>query len=131
MDKIIWKLSPLKCVGCITFGENAEKIINHLGLIKLPPDCENATWDTYELSIDGTRFTVENGTFISVVCIKNLIYHRVNLIGLCIDKVREMLGREDSFEDNIGEESALYYPKLGLTLWLKEGEVVGATCNGR
>ncbi len=130
MENYLWKLSPLKAVSCVVFGETAETIIERLKLQRLSPDCESATWETYEWSADGTRFIVENGKFISVMCDSNLYYKETNLIGLSIEEVRLIVGKEDEFEEGIGEEDAAYYPEIGLTLWLNQNKIVGATCVG-
>ncbi len=130
MDKYVWKWIPLRSVGFVVFGEDAEEKINQFNLVKLDPPCESADWETYELLADETRVTVENGKFVSVLCDSNLYYNEKDLIGISIEEIREILGKEDEIEKDVGDEDAVYYYQLGLTLWMKNRYIVGATCDG-
>jgi hypothetical protein len=43
--------------------------------------------------------------------------------------IRELLDKEDKKEDNVGLGYALYYDKLGLTLFFKNECVSAAACD--
>jgi hypothetical protein len=126
---LIWDWEPLVSVGSIQFGAPANPIIAKYNLQKLEPDCESADWDTYEFPDTDTRISVENGCIFSFNCYDNFFYKGQNLLGLSLDDIRQILGLEDEIDEMVGTYIPIYYESLGLTLWMKDDVIGGATCH--
>jgi hypothetical protein len=123
-----WHWVPGQSIGPFTFGNRADPYVRDYGLLKRPPACSIADWDTYELPGFGSWIIVENGRITEVHCVDGVEYMGRNLLGMDISEIRELLGAEEKKEDNVGLGYALYYDDLGLTLFLVDGVVSAAAC---
>jgi hypothetical protein len=126
--EISWLWIPGESVGPFRFGEEAEGVLVSYKLVKLEPDCQGASWDTYEIPAYKTKLYVEDGRIINVLCEDELYYRGVNLIGLSLEETRAFLGPEDEYVQKISLGDAAYYHRLGLTLWIVDGIIDTATC---
>lgn len=124
-----WVWVPGKRVGPFQFGEKARIVVEKYGLIKLEADSPVAYWETYAVPEYESRVFVENGEVVSVLCGDSLVYEGVELLGLPLGRVREVLGQESQLEKNVGVGDAVYHDRLGLTLWIANGVVRTATCD--
>jgi hypothetical protein len=126
---ICWLWIPGESVGPFRFGEEADRVIKQERLIKLEPDIATADWDTYAVPNCESRVYVKNGKVTAVLCEESLYYKNVELLGLSLDEIRNILGKEDELVENRGLGDAVYYDRtFGLTLWTIEGLVNSATC---
>jgi len=71
---------------------------------------------------------VEEGKLADVLCRDALEYEGVDLLGMPLSDVRQILGQEDGVGEGVGEGIAVYYEELGLTLWVTDDTVQNATC---
>ena len=126
----LWHWVPGTSIGPFTFGDRIEPYITAYGLRKRRPDCSLADWDTYEFPGFESWIVVENNMIIEVYCSDKVDYKDQDLIGMHQSDVRDLLGKEDNKEQDVGLGYALYYEGLGLTLFLVD-EVVSAAVCGR
>jgi len=124
-----WCWVPGTSIGPFTFGDRAEPYIAAYGLRKRRPDCSIADWETYEFPGFESWIVVEKGRIIEVHCVDEVEYSDRNVIGMKSSEVRNLLGKEEKKEENVGCGYALYYYDLGLTLFV-ENEVVSAAACG-
>jgi len=127
--EIIWNWKPLESVGLITFGEYAPPIVAKYNLDKLYANCKSGDWDAYQFPNTETYVCVENFHIISVGCYDNIFYQDKNLIGLSLDEIRAILGKEDEISEIVGTQIPIEYENLSLILWLKDKIIVGANCS--
>lgn len=127
---IIWNWEPLVSVGFFKFGQQASPVIKQYNLLKLEPDCEAATWDTYEFPNSHTRIYVENSYVDSVGCYDNLFYKGINLLSLSLNEIRKILGKEDEIGESIEMQTPIEYEDKSLQLWLQNGIIIGGICYG-
>ncbi|NJK65039.1 MAG: hypothetical protein HC921_22095 [Synechococcaceae cyanobacterium SM2_3_1] len=126
---LIWDWEPLVSVASIQFGAPASPVITKYNLQKLEPACESADWDSYEFPDTDTRIYVENGCIERFSCYDNLFYKGQNLLGLSLDDIRQILGPEEKIDTMVGASIPIEYESLGLTLWMEDDVIAGATCN--
>ena len=124
-----WRWVPGKSIGPFTFGARAEPYIADYSLRKRRPDCSVADWETYEFPGFESLIVVEMGRLVELHCEDEVEYDDRDLIGMLSVDVRELFGKEDRKDENVGFGHALYYDELGLTLFL-ENEVVSALSCG-
>lgn len=123
-----WRWIPGKSIGPFVFGERVSPYIADYGLRKRGRDCSIADWATYELPGFESWIVVEKDRIIEVHCVDEVEYVGRDLIGMPLCDVRELLGKEDQKEDNVGLGCALYYYELGLTLFFANEVVSAASC---
>lgn len=123
-----WRWVPGKSIGPFTFGERVEQYVADYGLRKRRPDCSIADWETYEFPAFESWIVVEMGRMIEVHCVDEVEYNDRDLIGMLSSDVRELLGKENKKEENVGLGHALYYDELGLTLFVVNDVVSAASC---
>lgn len=124
-----WRWVPGASVGPFTFGDQAEPYIAAYGLRKRRLDCSKADWETYEFPGFESWIVVEKGRIIEVYCADEVEYNDRDLIGMESSEVRQLLGKEEQYEDSVGLGYAMYYYTLGITLFV-EDEVVSAVACG-
>jgi hypothetical protein len=127
--EISWDWIPGVSVGPFGFGNEAATPVARFGLVKLEPDCAGADWDTYEMPRRESRVMIHDGKIRGVLCCDRLTYQGEDLLGQTLDGIRRLLGNEDEVEKDAGLGEAVYYYRIGLTLWFAEGVVRSATCN--
>ena len=125
---ISWDWIPGEALGPFRFGEEVDTVIRQYGLRKLDRGGPAEYWDTYEVPSYHSKVTVEGGKIASVLCEDAICFRKTDLLGLPLPQVREVLGQEDEFVENVGLGDAAYYHRLGLTLWVVNGVVDSATC---
>src|ERR1700675_2714270 len=104
-----WHWVPGKSIGPFTFGERVEQYVAEYGLRKRRPDCSIADWETYEFPGFESWIVVEKGRITGVHCVDKVEYRDSDLIGMPSSDVRELLGKEEEKEENVGFGYALYY----------------------
>jgi hypothetical protein len=123
-----WHWIPGKSIGPFIFGDPAGPFIRDYDLRKRRPACSIADWDTYEFPGFESWVVVEDGRIAEVHCVDAVEYEGTDLIGLPVSDVRDLLGAENKSEDNVGLGYALYYDRLGLTLFIVNEVVKAAAC---
>ncbi len=127
---IFWNWEPLVSIGPFRFGEPVAPVIEKYNLRKLERVSEVADWDTYEVPDGNTVIYVEDSSIDSVACYDNLFYQGKNLLGISLEEIHEILGKEDEFGKIIGEKTPVEYESFGLQIWFRNGITVDATCYG-
>lgn len=123
-----WRWVPGKSIGPFTFGDRAEPYIAGFGLRKRMLDCSIADWETYEFPGFESWIVVEKGRIIEVHCVDEVEYSNRDLIGMKSSDLRNLLGKEEKKEANVGYGYALYYYELGLTVFIENDVVSAAAC---
>jgi hypothetical protein len=126
--QISWEWMSKHCVGPIRYGELASPIINKYNL-SLNPEYGSLGRDVYEF-LDGTTISVENKLIDSVICESNFFYKDTNLIGLSIEKVRQILGDEDSVDNDFEDYNCHQFDEYELMIWVDKetGLVDSVSC---
>jgi hypothetical protein len=97
-------------------------------VVRLPPSCDGADWVNYRVGNEEARVRVENGIIVGVECVRSLLLHGQEIIGLQQAELGDVLGRSPEVAQRWDDGSArLEVPELGLTLWLESGVVESAT----
>jgi hypothetical protein len=125
---IIWDWKPLLSVGPIYFGDPVKKLVENQGLKLMDFDDGITEWDTYQVPNGETTVHVEDGKVVSVGCYENLYFNGKNLLGLTLDTVRTILGKEDEIGEEIIDKTPVEYERLGLQIWIRNEIVVDAIC---
>jgi hypothetical protein len=116
--KITWNWDSKKAsVGPISFGLPAEQVVQEYKLIRTP-EYEALDQELYEFP-DGSSISVENGLINGVDCKSNFFYKTINLIGLSIEDLRNLIGSEDDFEE-FETLISFDFDKYNLVAWLNK-----------
>ena len=132
---MILKWIPMKSVGPFKFGSLIQKYHEKFCLKRIPDEYnEKVGWDVYGISDEDIRIYFEEGKIEAVSCETNCIYKDIDMIGMAIEELINILGNEPdvvgSEELSDGQQEVYDFDKLGLQLWVKKGIVVAAICNG-
>jgi hypothetical protein len=116
--QMIWSWESKKAsVGSISFGLPAEQVVQEYKLIRTP-EYEALDQELYEFP-DGSSISVENGLINGVDCKSNFFYKTINLIGLSIEDLRNLIGSEDDFEE-FETLISFDFDKYNLVAWLNK-----------
>jgi hypothetical protein len=128
---ISWLWVPGESVGPFSFGHNIERIVRDVGLVKLEGEYLREEWDTFAVPGNESRVYADGGVVSSILCCDSLMFGGIEILGLMMDEVRAILGEEDEIRKQMGPWDAVYYYRLGLTLWIADSVVESATCERR
>jgi hypothetical protein len=125
---IRWEWSSIDSVGPIKHAEPALPVIQRYNLL-LAPEYGSPDRDVYQFE-DGTTMSVEGGLVDSVMCQSNFFYKGTNLIGLSINDVREILGKETKLDDDFEDHTCLEYDDYDLMIWIDKevGKIDSVSC---
>jgi chemotaxis signal transduction protein len=91
-----WNWKAHISVGSIKLGENALSVIDMYGLVHVseqdPPEQQ-----AYQF-LDKTVIIVDKNIITSISCKASFLYKHKNFIGLSINEVREIIGKESSID---------------------------------
>lgn len=127
---ILWNWKPLISVGPIKFGQLADSIIQQYDLVKLEPPCKSADWETFEFPNCETRIYVYDSEIESVGCYDNLFYKGIDLLGLSLEEIIPILGKQYEIGEIIDMQAPVDYENLGLQLWMENKIMTGGICSG-
>lgn len=121
---------PLVSVGPFKFDTPIQKYIEPYNLHFVEAADDTVNWDTYATYDEDIYIDTEDSKIVGISCYTNLYYKGINIIGLSLSKVREILGSEDEVGDQLGEKIPIEYYTLSLQLWVQNGYITNVTCNG-
>lgn len=131
--KIVWEWEPNSSLGPIKLGDQISYYVEVFDLIG-EEDEDLIGWMDYKLPNVDTYIYAENGVIASICSYEEFIYKGKNLIGIETSELLNTLGYEP---DEVGEsvlydngdiQTPLEYFNLGLQLWIRNEEVVSASC---
>ena len=125
---LTWTWNPGVSVGEFRFGDSAERIIAEIGVRNIDSDEPWYYWETYEIFGYESRFFVEETKITDILSCDQLFINGKNLIGMLLAELREELGMEDRFEEDVGLDWASYYNRLGATFWIVDDVIDSITC---
>jgi hypothetical protein len=135
-QSIKWDWNPLVSIGIIKFGEPIEPLISTLNLNKTVSEVPER--ESYQISSYYTSIDTENSLVVAVFCFENIYYKDRNLLGLNLDQIRCLLGKETRISDPLVyeiegitfEKIPVEFDDLSLELWLDKGLVERAIVYG-
>ncbi|MCP4350392.1 MAG: hypothetical protein GY795_33405 [Desulfobacterales bacterium] len=125
---------PLKSVGQFVFGTPIDEYYKKFSLKPIPEEYyEGVGWEVFGISGEDLRLYFEKGRLKAVLCKESCLYRGMNLIGMAIEEVTDMLNEEPDImepeELSDGWQEVYDFENLGLQLWVKKGTVVTAICS--
>lgn len=133
---IIWEWIPNFSLGPIKLGEQISQYVESFCLIKEDDEEHDdiTNWVSYDFPSMDAYIDAKNGIIIAITSYEQFVYKGKNIVGIKVTQLRELL---DGDPDEIGV-SVLYddgdiqtpfrYSSLGLLLWVRDEEVVYASC---
>lgn len=133
--KIVWEWEPNSSLGPIKLGDQVSHYVEKFHLKDANDDNDDITgWVSYVLPSVDTYVYVENGIIVSITSYEEFIYKEKNIIGVKTSELLNILGRDPDeigvsvLYDNGVIQTPFEYLDLGLQLWIKDEEVVSASC---
>jgi hypothetical protein len=123
-----WLWVPCKSIGPFVFGDVIDHYVADFELRKRERENPIYGWDTYELPGFESWVIVENGQIAEVHCVDELVFGDADLIGMAVEEIRGLIGKESEKEDDVGLGYAMYYYDMGLTLFIENDAVRAAAC---
>tara|TARA_R110002072_G_scaffold50840_6_gene136473 strand:- start:633 stop:1070 length:438 start_codon:yes stop_codon:yes gene_type:complete len=129
MNDDIFEWVPTKSVGPVKFGDDVKKHLETLPLRECADPFNDSEFMCfgYGEAEEPSYFLDEAGRVESIVSFSALKYRGVDIIGLPIERVIEILGVSpdeygEDVEDVEGEvETPVQFDALGLQLWILDG----------
>ena len=126
-----WDWTPGAGVGPFRIGDDAREVVARFDLRKWEPLFEAEWWESYEIPDTESSISTEEGKLSSIDCYDHLYYKEKDILALCLDDVRSMLGPESASEVHPYRDGILvvYYSRLGLTLFIDGETIESAVCD--
>ncbi len=133
--KIVWEWEPNSSLGPIKLGDQISHYVEKFHLKDANDDNDDITgWVSYVLPSVDTYVYVENGIIVSITSYEEFFYKEKNIIGVKTSELLNILGRDPDeigvsvLYDNGVIQTPFEYLDLGLQLWVRDEEVVSASC---
>jgi hypothetical protein len=128
-----WDWEPCRRVGVFEFGADLSNYRDEYELELVPEEySESVGWEVYRPQKDDVRVYVENNSIVQIGCFESLLLEGLELIGLPIQKVKQILGMEPD-ENDILEvmdelEQVYEFEQVEAQFWTKDDRVVAIFC---
>ncbi len=128
-----WDWIPLQRVGVFLFGAEIDSFRNECKLEPVQEEYSDSVgWEVYGIFGEDVRIFVENEVVVQLACYESIKYDGVELIGLSIDSLIDVLGFEPTGKDSVeieGETQVVYeFDDLEAQFWTSRGRVTTVFC---
>ncbi len=123
-------MSILSCVlvpnvsfSDFTFGSDIDVEMLPFTCTKVKEADADTPWESYEIDGEDVRFSIENAVLLSFECGKCCMYNGVNLIGVGLKDLVDVLKHSYEIVDRWDGGMEITCDELGLILWIDDDEV--------
>lgn len=124
---------PRRKIGAFEFGADISVYCDEHSLELVPEEySESVNWEVYRPKAGNFRLYVEEGRIAQMACFESLLLNNVELLGLSIREVQQILGTEPNHDGTIEVideiEQVYEFDEVEAQFWVKDDRVVAVFC---